>query len=91
MSPEQLKTELKRLLLEAVEKDEPAGGLSDDEVLFGPESRLDMDSLDALQVSMAIQKHYGIRIADSKDTRRALGTIALLAEHIIAQGSEKPA
>ena len=42
MSPEQLKIELKSLVLEAVEKDEPTGGLSDDEVLFGPESRLDM-------------------------------------------------
>ena len=91
MSPEQLKIELKSLVLEAVEKDEPTGGLSDDEVLFGPESRLDMDSLDALQVSMAIQKQYGIRIADRKDTRRALASINLLAAHIIAQGSEKPA
>jgi acyl carrier protein len=41
---------LKAMVLEAVEKDAPPGGLGDDEPLFGPEARLDLDSLDALQV-----------------------------------------
>ena len=50
------RAELKALILAAVDKDEPAGGLRDDESWFGPESRLDLDSLDALQISMAIQK-----------------------------------
>jgi len=74
--------ELKALVLEAVEKDAPAGGLGDDEPLFGPEARLDLDSLDALQLSMAIQARYGVRMPDSKDTRRALSSIAHLAQHL---------
>ena len=74
--------ELKTLILEAAEKTEPPGGLGDDEVLFGPDSRLALDSLDALQVSMAIQERYGVRMPDSKETRRALTSIAHLAEHI---------
>ena len=76
--------ELKTLVLDAVEKAAPDGGLSDDEFLFGPDARLDLDSLDALQVSMAIQQHYGVRMPDSKDTRRALTSIAHLAEHLSA-------
>ena len=75
--------ELKTLVLEAVEKDAPAGGLGDDEPLFGPEARLDLDSLDALQLSMAIQERYGVRMPDSKDTRRALASIAHLAQHLL--------
>lgn len=71
--------ELKGLILEAAEKPEPEGGLSADEVLFGDDSRLELDSIDALQISMAIQKRYGIRLNDSKETRRALGSINLLA------------
>lgn len=77
-----LKHELKKLILEASENDAPLGGLSDDELLFGPGSRLDMDSLDALQVSMAIQNKYGVRIADSKETRRALTSVHALAEYL---------
>ena len=76
------RAELKALILAAVDKDEPAGGLRDDEPWFGPESRLELDSLDALQISMAIQKKYGVRMPDSKDTRRALVSLLALAEHL---------
>jgi acyl carrier protein len=79
--------ELKTLILEAVEKTEPAGGLRDDEPWFGDESRLDLDSLDALQISMAIQKKYGVRMPDSKETRRALASLTTLAEHLRARMS----
>jgi len=74
--------ELKTLILEAAEKTEPPGGLGNDEALFGTDSRLALDSLDALQVSMAIQERYGVRMPDSKETRRALTSIAHLAQHI---------
>ena len=78
------KNELKALILYATEKDEPQDGLTDSEVLFGPESRLMLDSLDALQISMEIQKRYGIRVPDSKETRRALSSIAHLADYLSA-------
>lgn len=79
------KIELKALILSAADKDEPSGGVTDDEVLFGPESRLLLDSLDALQISMEIQKRYGVRMPDSKETRRALSCIAHLAEYLSAR------
>lgn len=82
---EAFKRELKVLILSAADKDEPPGGLSDDEIFFGPESRLLLDSLDALQISMEIQKRYGLRMPDSKETRRALSSIAHLAEYLSAQ------
>ncbi len=81
----ELIAELKTLVLEAAEKTAPAGGLADDEILFGPDSRLALDSLDALQVAMAIQQHYGVRMNDSKETRRALACIATLADHLLAR------
>ena len=77
---------LKAMVLEAVEKEAPPGGLGDDEPLFGPEARLDLDSLDALQVSMTIQQHFGLRMPDSKETRRALTSIAHLADHLVQAG-----
>ena len=74
--------DLKALLLQAVDKSDPEGGLRDDEELFGPESRLALDSLDALEVAMALQERYGVRMTDSKQTRRAMASLANLARHL---------
>jgi acyl carrier protein len=76
------RAELKALILEATEKDAPPDGLGDDEPLFGPDSRLDLDSMDALQLSMALQQAYGVRLPDSKDTRRAFTSVAHLADFL---------
>lgn len=76
------RTELKAYILAAVDKTEPPDGLRDDEPWFGPDSRLDLDSLDALQISMAIQKKYRVRMPDSKDTRRALVSLMSLADYL---------
>jgi acyl carrier protein len=78
---------LRSLVLDASEKQAPAGGLADDEVLFGETSRLGLDSLDALQISMAIQQQFGIRIADSKETRRAMASLASLADYLRQRGA----
>ena len=82
MTSADLIAELKAVVLEAAEKTAPEGGLADDEALFGPDSRLALDSLDALQISMAIQERFGVRMTDSKETRRALTSIAHLAQHL---------
>jgi acyl carrier protein len=80
--------ELKACILNSVDKTEPEGGLRDDEPWFGDGSRLDLDSLDALQISMAIQKKYGVRMPDSKDTRRALVSLVTLAQYLHSQPSK---
>ncbi len=76
------RSELKAYILAAVDKSEPPGGLTDDEPWFSADSRLSLDSLDALQISLAIQKKYGVRMPDSKETRRALVSLATLAQHL---------
>lgn len=52
-----LRLELKTLIVEACDKDCDPASIGDDELLFGPEAPLQLDSLDALQVSMAIKKN----------------------------------
>ncbi len=75
--------ELKALIIEACDKDCAPESITDDEILFGPEAPLQLDSLDALQ-AMAIKKKYGLRLPDSKETRRILSSVANLAEHLDA-------
>lgn len=80
----ELRTALKCLIIEACDKDCPPESIGDDDLLFGPEAPLQLDSLDALQVSMAIKKTYGLRLPDSKETRRILSSVANLADHLAA-------
>ena len=86
----ELRLELKALIVEACDKDCDPASISDDEVLFGPEAPLQLDSLDALQVSMAIKKKYGLRLPDSKETRRILSSVANLAEHLETWLASRP-
>jgi acyl carrier protein len=75
--------ELTALILEATEKTLEGAPLAPDEPLFGPQARLALDSLDALQLSMALQKRYGVRLTDSKETRRILSCVGNLADYLM--------
>lgn len=76
--------QLKTLIIESCDKDLAPESIGDDEALFGPQARLELDSLDALQISMALQRQFGVRLADSKELRRALASIAEL-DHYLQQ------
>ena len=79
-----LEQQLKQLLIRECDKEDDIDwqSIDDNEPLFGPQSRIQMDSLDALQVSLALQQHYGVRIEGAKDGRRILNSIASIAEFI---------
>lgn len=79
-----LEQELKQLLIRECDKEDDIDwqSIADDEPLFGQQSRIAMDSLDALQVSLALQQHYGVRIEGAKDGRRILNSIASIAAFI---------
>jgi acyl carrier protein len=86
MSPrEAMIAELTALILEATEKTLDGAALAADEPIFGSGTRLALDSLDALQLSMALQKRYGIRLTDSKETRRILSCVGNLADHLLSR------
>ncbi|CAM3498221.1 acyl carrier protein [Arcobacter aquimarinus] len=78
----QLKYELKQLIIEECEKECEIEDIKDDELLFGPESILELDSMDALQISMALHKKYGLKTTDSKELRKIMVSINTLADYI---------
>lgn len=77
-----LKYELKKLIIEECEKECEIEDIKDDELLFGPESILELDSMDALQISMALHKKYGLKTTDSKELRKIMVSINTLADYI---------
>ena len=86
MDMDKLKHDLKLMILEECEKDEiSVEDIANDVELFSSESGLELDSLDALQISMGLQNRFGIRLGDSKEFRRIVTTIDQLAEYIQEQ------
>ncbi len=79
---EALKLELKQLIIEECDKDIEPQEISDDEILFGSDTKLELDSMDALQISMALHKKYGIDANDSKKLRKIMASINTLADYI---------
>ena len=85
MTREALISELTALILEVTDKRLDGAPLAADEPIFGSQTRLALDSLDALQVSMALLKRYRLRLADSKETRRILSCVGNLADHLLKE------
>ena len=81
-----LELELKKLIVQETEKDEldPAE-IIDDEWLFGEQSRIQLDSLDALQVVVALQAHFGVRLQGDRMVRKHMMNIRDLAAFIREQ------
>ncbi|MBM9604302.1 phosphopantetheine-binding protein [Desulfopila inferna] len=50
--------------------------------LIGPDSPLGTDSLDALEIAVAVQHKYGVRMDSENTSRLVLQSLATLAEYI---------
>ena len=85
MDRDELKRELKKMLIDECQKDLEPEQIADDAILIGDESGLDFDSLDALQISMAVQQRYGKRIEGNGPSRRALTSVNTLADFIVGK------
>jgi len=80
MDLEELKHDIKEMIIE--KEDITPEDIKDDVMLFSDESGLELDSLDALQISMGLLNRYNVRLGDSKEFRRNVTTIEKLAEYI---------
>lgn len=80
---ESLKLRLKQMIIDECEKEDiTAEDIADDILLFSPESGLDLDSVDALQLSMSLLSEFKVRLADPKEFRRVVTTINELADYL---------
>ncbi|MBN2427445.1 MAG: acyl carrier protein [Deltaproteobacteria bacterium] len=77
-----LETDLKELIVEACNIPDVPESFSNEGPLFGPDSSLGLDSLDAVEVVVAVQRAYGVRIGGEENSREVLKSIKTLAEFI---------
>ncbi|MES2048373.1 MAG: phosphopantetheine-binding protein [Pseudomonadota bacterium] len=77
-----LEQEVKQLIIDALQlEDMTVNDIETDAPLFV--EGLGLDSIDALELGVALQKRYGIALsADSNDTRRHFASVRALADLI---------
>ena len=82
--PDPLIPRLKQLIVSTLKLEDVApSDLADDEPLIG--SGLNLDSIDALELVVTLEKDFGIKITSSEESRQALASVAHLAEFIRAR------
>jgi acyl carrier protein len=91
MAQDGIRTDLKKLIVTTLNLDGlTPERIADDEPLFG--SGLGLDSVDALELVVALEKEYGISIASHEVDKSVFGSLASLAGFVERRLAEsKPA
>lgn len=80
-----LELEVKQLIIDVLQLEDIGPGDIDSKAPLFVEG-LGLDSIDALELGVALQKRYGITLsAESEDTRRHFASVAALAAFIETQ------
>jgi acyl carrier protein len=78
-----LKQELKEKIIEQLNlEDVSVADIADDDALFG--DGLGLDSIDALELIVMLDKDYGIRLSDPKEGKKIFESVQIMADYIEA-------
>lgn len=91
-SPSELRARIKQALIEELDlRGKTAADIDDAAPLFG--EGLGLDSLDALQLAMAIQERFGVSVPEGEAGRAVFASVDAIAEFLVrsqASGSGSP-
>jgi acyl carrier protein len=87
MSPEELKEQIKEMLVTNLMLRTPKEEIADDLPLFGPDG-LGLDSIDALQLVVSMEKTFGVVVPNSEIARVALASVNTIHDYIAAQSQK---
>lgn len=81
----QTKDTLKTLIIDTLHlEDLDLASFGDDTLLFDPDG-IGLDSLDAVELVIIVQKHFGVQIRDMDESRVIFRSVKTLADYIEAQ------
>ena len=80
----QLKRRIKEIMVENLMLQITADDITDDKPLFGPEG-LGLDSVDALQLVVALDKNFGLKTPDPAAAKTILESVNTIAGAIEAK------
>ncbi len=82
ITPE-LKEKIKSLIVDRLNLDVDPGSIDDTQPLFG--EGLGLDSIDALELVLALEQEFGVKIEDEDVALEAMTSVDGLAEFLVAQ------
>jgi acyl carrier protein len=86
MASQELKESIKDMMVENLMLRTPKEEIGDDLPLFGPEG-LGLDSIDALELVVSLEKHFSVTVPNSDVAKHALATVETIAEYVEAHRS----
>jgi acyl carrier protein len=78
----ELKGQIKQMMVEDLMLQLDPEQIGDDQPLFGPEG-LGLDSVDALQLVVTLDKNFGLKISDPTAARAILRSVSTIAEAVV--------
>jgi acyl carrier protein len=78
MEETSLKQRIKKMMVENLMLQVTESDIADDQALFGPNS-LGLDSVDALQLVVALDKNFGLKISDPAMAKEILQNVTTIA------------
>jgi acyl carrier protein len=88
MNEVELREEIRGMLVETLMLPMEAGEIGDERPLFGPEG-LGLDSVDALQLVVALDKKYGVKITDQQVAQQVLRNVTTMAAAVMTKEEAK--
>jgi acyl carrier protein len=86
MDQDPLRNELRKLIVEELDlRDRTPGSIDPEAPLFG--EGLGLDSLDALQLAVAVEERFGVAIPEDDEAKAIFASVSTLAAHIAAKRS----
>ena len=76
-----LREQIKNLMVENLMLQVTAAEIGDDQPLFGPGS-LGLDSVDALQLVVALDKNFGLKVPDPAAAKQILQSVNTIADAV---------
>lgn len=80
MAHSNLNEDVKKLIITSLKLDKQPADIGDDEPLFG--GGLGLDSIDALELAVAIERTYRVTIPDEKVGKQVFASVASLAKYV---------
>ncbi len=76
-----LRQRIREVMVEELMLEQEPGEIGDDTPIFGAQG-LGLDSVDALQLVVALDKHFGLKIGDSDAAKGILENVETIAAEI---------
>lgn len=77
----ELRKQIKEMMIEELMLDVETDEITDAMPIFGAEG-LGLDSVDALQLVVAIEKHFGLKVGDAEKAKEILQSVETIARAI---------